>query len=51
MQKNNCTGNLNSAEGSTMFFFIDKAKETVLDFSKGTGKVLSFLFRFKIILI
>ena len=31
-------------EGSTMFFIIEEAKETVLDFSKGTVKVLQFYF-------
>ena len=35
----NFTGNLNRAEGSTMFLIIEEAKETVLDFSKGTVKV------------
>ena len=33
-------GNLDKAEGSTMFFIIEEAKETVLDFSKGTVIVL-----------
>ena len=31
-------------EGSTMCFIIEEAKETVLDFSKGTVKVLQFYF-------
>ena len=35
----NFTGNLDKAEGSTMFFIIEEAKETVLDFSKGPVKV------------
>ena len=35
----NFTGNLDKAEGATMFFIIEKAKETVLDFSKGTDKL------------
>ena len=32
--------NLDRTEGATMFFIIEEAKETVLDFSKGTVKVL-----------
>ena len=51
IQQINFTGNLDRAEGSTMFFIIEEAKETVLDFSKGTVKVLWFYFRFNIILI
>ena len=38
-QQINFTGNLERAEGSTMFFIIEEVKETVLDFSKGTVKV------------
>ena len=38
IQQINFTGNLDRAEGSTMFFIIKEAKETVLDFSKGTVK-------------
>ena len=41
----NFTGNLDRAEGSTMFFIIEEAKKMVLDFSKGTVKVLC-LFSF-----
>ena len=44
IQQINFTGNLNREEGSTMFFIIEEAKETVLDFSKGTVKVLQFYF-------
>ena len=52
----NFTGNLDKAEGSTMFFIIEEAegstmffiveeaKETVLDFSKGPVKVSWFYF-------
>ena len=40
IQQINFTGHLNRAEGSTMFFIIEEAKETVLDFSVGTVKVL-----------
>ena len=32
--------NLDCAENTTMFFIVEKAKETVLDFSQGTVKVL-----------
>ena len=45
IQQINFTGNLDRAEGSTMFFIIEEAKKTVLDFSKGTVKVLR-LFSF-----
>ena len=38
MQQINFTGNLE--EQSTMSFIIERVKETVLDFSKGTVKVL-----------
>ena len=47
----NFTGNLNRAEGSTMFFIIEEAKETVFDFLKGTVKVYDCYFRFNVILI
>ena len=40
IQQINFTGNLDRAEGAAMFFVIEEAKETVLDFSKGTVKVL-----------
>ena len=43
IQQINFTGNLDRAEGSTMFFIIEEAKETVLDFSKVTDKVLWFI--------
>ena len=36
----NFTANLDRAGGATMFFIIEESKETVLDFSKGTVKVL-----------
>ena len=36
----NFTGNLTRAESATMFFLIEEAEETVLDFSKGTVEVL-----------
>ena len=34
------TENLDRAEGATMFFITAEAKDTVLDFSQGTGEVL-----------
>ena len=33
------TGNLNRAEGATMFFIIEETKETVSDFSQGTVNI------------
>ena len=44
IQQVNFTGYLNRVEGTTMFFIIEEAKETNLDFSKGTVKVLWFYF-------
>ena len=51
IQQINFTENLENS--TTIFFIIEEAKETVLDFSKGTAKVLSamILFCFDIILI
>ena len=40
IQQINFTGNLDRAESATMFLIIDEVKETVLDFSKETVKVL-----------
>ena len=40
IQQINFTANLDRDGNTTMFFIIDEAKETVLDFSKGTLKVL-----------
>ena len=40
IQKINFTGNLDRAEGVTMFFIIEEAKEAVSDFTKGTVKIL-----------
>ena len=42
IQQINFTGNLDRAEGLKMFFIIEEAKQIVLDFSKGTVKVLCF---------
>ena len=39
VQQINFIANLNRAEKTTMFFIIDEAKETVLDFSERTVKV------------
>ena len=36
----NITANLDRLWNTTMFFIIEEAKETVLDFSQGTVKVL-----------
>ena len=40
IQQINFTANLDRAGNTTMFFIIEEAKETVLDFSQGTVKVL-----------
>ena len=40
IQQINFTPNLDRAGNTTMFFIIEEAKETVLDFSQGTAKVL-----------
>ena len=40
IQQINFTANLDRARNTTMFFIIDEAKETVLDFSQGTVKIL-----------
>ena len=40
IQQINFTANLHRAGNTTMFFIIEEAKETVLDFSPGTVKVL-----------
>ena len=39
IQQIDFTANLNRAGNTTMFFFIEEAKETVLNFSQGTVKV------------
>ena len=44
IQEINFTGNIDREEGATKFFTIEEAKETVLDFSKGTVKLLRFYF-------
>ena len=40
IQQINFTANLYKEGNTTMFFIIEEAKETVLDFSQGTVKVL-----------
>ena len=40
IQQINFTANLDRAGNKTMFFIIEEAKETALDFSQGTVKVL-----------
>ena len=40
IQQINFTANLDRAENMRMYFIIEEAKETVLDFSQGTVKVL-----------
>ena len=40
IQQINFTANLDRAWNATMFFIIEEAKETVLDFLQGTVKVL-----------
>ena len=40
IQQINFTANLDRVGNTTIFFIIEEAKETVLDFSQGTVKVL-----------
>ena len=40
IQQINFTANLDQNGKTTMFFIIEEAKETILDFSQGTVKVL-----------
>ena len=40
IQQINSTVNLDRAENTTKFFIIEKAKETVFEFTQGTVKVL-----------
>ena len=40
IQQTNFTANLDRPGNTTMFFIIEEAKETVLDFSQGTVNVL-----------
>ena len=38
------TANLDEPGNTTVFFMIEESKETILNFSKGTMKVLRFCF-------
>ena len=40
IQQINFTANLDRARNKRIFFILEEAKETVLDFSQGTAKVL-----------
>ena len=40
IQQINFTGNLDRAGNTTIFFIFEETKETILDFSQGTVKVL-----------
>ena len=40
IQQINFTANLDRAGNTAMFFIIEKAKKTIIDFSQGTVKVL-----------
>ena len=40
IQKNNFTANLDRAGNARIYFILEEAKETVLDFSQETVKVL-----------
>ena len=44
IQQISFTRNLDETEDATIFFIIEEAKETILDFSKGAVKVLWFYF-------
>ena len=39
LQEINFTGNVDRNNGATIFFMIEEAKETILDFSQGIVKV------------
>ena len=44
IQQINCAANLDRVGNTTMSFIIEEAKETVIEFSKGTVKVLCVQF-------
>ena len=44
MQPINSTQNLDGSKNRLLFFIIEEAKETILDFSEGIVKVLQFHF-------
>ena len=45
IQQINFTANLDLAGNTTMFFIIEEAKETVLNFSQGNVKVLIYSWK------
>ena len=49
MQRIKFTGNLNRVENTRIYFIIREAKETVLDFSQKTARILWFFFCYNII--
>ena len=51
IQQISFTANLDWEENTTMFFIIEEAKETILDFSQGTVTSIVILFCFNIIWI
>ena len=40
LEQINFTANLDRAENTRVYFILEEAKETILDFSQGTVKVL-----------
>ena len=44
IQQISFTGNLDRDGNTTMFFITEEPKETILDFSQGTMRVLQFYF-------
>ena len=44
IQQINFIANLDREGSTTIFFIIEEVKETILDFSQGTVKVLKFYF-------
>ena len=44
IQQINFTANLETEQNTTMFFMVEQAKETVLDFWQGTVKILWMQF-------
>ena len=50
IQQINFTGNLAQDGNTTIFFITEEAKETILDFSEGTVKVLWIYFNIRSIL-
>ena len=44
IQQIDFTGNLDSLVNTTMFFIIEEAKETILDFSQVTVRILEIYF-------